>query len=158
MDEAGVDAAIIHTPSWDPGSHEMALAAVRDFPHRFAIMGTLPLEQAISEKKIPNWKNKGEFISSKDGKDVLRLAEDGNIEFAQIDKLGSYSKSDKYLDKLIKAILALPYVDAEAIKNAKDLEKISKIIKEQKNHIWRKVGMIIKIKPIFISEGILLKK
>ena len=60
--------------------------------------------------------NKGEFISSKDGKDVLRLAEDGNIEFAQIDKLGSYSKSDKYLDKHIQAILALPYVDAEAIK------------------------------------------
>ena len=62
--------------------------------------------------------NRGEFISSKDGKDVLRLAEDGNIEFAQIDKLGSYSKSDKYLDKHIKAILALPYVDAEAIKKA----------------------------------------
>ena len=56
MDEAGVDAAIIHPPSWDPGSHEMALAAVRDFPHRFAIMGTLPLEQAISEREIPNWK------------------------------------------------------------------------------------------------------
>ena len=56
MDEAGVAAAIIHPPSWDPGSHQLALAAVNDFPHRFAIMGTLPLEQAISEEKIPNWK------------------------------------------------------------------------------------------------------
>ena len=41
MDEAGVDAAVIHPPSWDPGSQEMAFAAVRDYPGRFAIMGTL---------------------------------------------------------------------------------------------------------------------
>ena len=57
MDEAGVHAAIIHPPSWDPKSHELALAAVNDYPNRFAIMGTLPLNRAISEKKIPFWKN-----------------------------------------------------------------------------------------------------
>ena len=55
MDEAGVDAAVIHPPSWDPGSTEMALAAVRDYPGRFAIMGTLPLEDPASRAKIANW-------------------------------------------------------------------------------------------------------
>ena len=57
MDEAGVHAAIIHPPSWDPKSHELALAAVNDYPNRLAIMGTLPLNRAISEKEIPSWKN-----------------------------------------------------------------------------------------------------
>jgi len=57
MDEAGVHAAIIHPPSWDPKSHELALAAVNDYPNRFAIMGTLPLNRGISEKEIPSWKN-----------------------------------------------------------------------------------------------------
>ena len=57
MDEAGVHAAIIHPPSWDPKSQELALAAVNDYPNRFAIMGTLPLNRAISEKEIPSWKN-----------------------------------------------------------------------------------------------------
>ena len=37
MDEAGVDAAVIHPPGWDPGSTEMAFNAVRDYPGRFAI-------------------------------------------------------------------------------------------------------------------------
>tara|TARA_Y100001934_G_scaffold119156_1_gene145766 strand:+ start:2047 stop:2877 length:831 start_codon:yes stop_codon:yes gene_type:complete len=57
MDEAGVHAAIIHPPSWDPKSHDLALAAVNDYPNRFAIMGTLPLNRAVSEKEIPSWKN-----------------------------------------------------------------------------------------------------
>src|SRR5437763_4379001 len=34
MDEAGVDAAVIHPPGWDPGSTEMAFAAVRNYPLR----------------------------------------------------------------------------------------------------------------------------
>ena len=44
MDEAGVDAAVIHPPGWDPNSTEMAFRAVRDHPGRFAIMGALPLD------------------------------------------------------------------------------------------------------------------
>ena len=45
MDEGGVDAAVIHPPGWDPGSTDMALAAVRNYPGRFAIMGAVPLDQ-----------------------------------------------------------------------------------------------------------------
>ncbi|MEQ1880817.1 MAG: amidohydrolase family protein [Burkholderiales bacterium] len=57
MDEGGVDAAIIHPPGWDPGADEMALAAVRDYPGRFAIMGSLPLDRPESRSRIANWRN-----------------------------------------------------------------------------------------------------
>ena len=56
MDEAGVDAAVIHPPSWDPGSSEMALKAVQDYPGRFAIMGSLPLDQPQSRTQIASWR------------------------------------------------------------------------------------------------------
>jgi len=65
---------------------------------------------------------KGEFISAEDGTEVLALADKINeIEYAEIDKIGSYKKDDTYIDKHIKKILALPLVDVEAIK-AKDFK------------------------------------
>ena len=57
MDEGGVHAAIIHPPGWDPNSTEMAFKAVRDYPGRFAIMGSLPLEDPASRGKIATWRN-----------------------------------------------------------------------------------------------------
>ncbi len=40
MDEAGVDAALIHPPySWDPDPAAVALAAAKKYPDRFAVMG-----------------------------------------------------------------------------------------------------------------------
>ena len=45
MDEAGIDAAVIHPPGWDPNSTDMAFAAVRHYPGRFAIMGAVPLDR-----------------------------------------------------------------------------------------------------------------
>ena len=56
MDEAGVDAAVIHPPSWDPGSTDLALRAVQDYPGRFAIMGAVPLDQAVSRAQIVTWR------------------------------------------------------------------------------------------------------
>jgi predicted TIM-barrel fold metal-dependent hydrolase len=56
MDEGGVDAAVIHPPEWDPGSTELALRAVRDYPGRFAIMGSLPLDQPGSRTRIAGWR------------------------------------------------------------------------------------------------------
>ena len=56
MDEGGVDAAIIHPPGWDPGSTDMAFKAVRDYPSRFAIMGSLPLDQPRSRELIAGWR------------------------------------------------------------------------------------------------------
>ena len=41
MDEAGVHGAVIHPPSWDPGSMALALDAARRYPDRFAILGRI---------------------------------------------------------------------------------------------------------------------
>jgi len=56
MDEGGVDAAVIHPPGCDPGSTEMAFKAVRDYPGRFAIMGSLPLDQPGTRARIAGWR------------------------------------------------------------------------------------------------------
>lgn len=56
MDEGGVDAAVIHPPGWDPNSTEMAFAAVRNYPGRFAIMGALPLDRPDSRERIAAWR------------------------------------------------------------------------------------------------------
>ena len=39
MDEAGVNAAVIHPPGWDPDSNALAIEAARRHPNRFAILG-----------------------------------------------------------------------------------------------------------------------
>jgi predicted TIM-barrel fold metal-dependent hydrolase len=57
MDDGGVDAAVIHPPGWDPRSTEMASAAVRDYPGRFAIMGSLPLDRPESRTLIAGWRD-----------------------------------------------------------------------------------------------------
>lgn len=56
MDEAGVEAAVIHPPGWDPNSTQMASAAVRDYPGRFAIMGSVPLDRPEARDGIANWR------------------------------------------------------------------------------------------------------
>jgi predicted TIM-barrel fold metal-dependent hydrolase len=57
MDEGGVDAAVIHPPGWDPNSTEMAFKACRDYPGRFAILGSLPLDEAGSAPRIRAWRD-----------------------------------------------------------------------------------------------------
>ncbi|RRN76815.1 phosphoglucosamine mutase, partial [Pseudoxanthomonas sp. SGD-10] len=63
--------------------------------------------------------NAGEFLSDKDGKEVLDIAENTDIDFADVDSLGSVSFDGSYLQKHIDKVLALPLVDVEAIKAAK---------------------------------------
>lgn len=57
MDQAGVDAAIIHPPGWDPNSTEMVFQAVQDYPGRFAIMGSVPLDHPDSRDLIAGWRS-----------------------------------------------------------------------------------------------------
>jgi predicted TIM-barrel fold metal-dependent hydrolase len=59
MDEGEVDAAVIHPPGWDPRSTDMAFKAVKDYPGRFAIMGSLPLDDPESRDRIADWKKAG---------------------------------------------------------------------------------------------------
>jgi len=56
MDHAGVDAAVIHPPPWDPGATNMALMALRDYPGRFAIMAELPLGAADARERLATWR------------------------------------------------------------------------------------------------------
>jgi phosphomannomutase len=61
---------------------------------------------------------KGEFISGADGEAVLAIASEERFDFAEVDDLGKVTKDDSYMQKHIDAILALPLVDADAIKVA----------------------------------------
>lgn len=61
----------------------------------------------------------GEFISDEVGKEVLNIADSGSIEFADVDKLGTITYINDYIDRHIAKILELPWVDVEAIKAKK---------------------------------------
>ena len=60
--------------------------------------------------------HKGEFISGKDGEAVLKLVAEKNVQYAPVDKLGGYRKDDSYFQKHIDKILALPLVNAGAVR------------------------------------------
>jgi phosphomannomutase len=60
----------------------------------------------------------GEFLNDKEGREVLSMAEKGEMEFAAVDKIGSITKDKKIHDQHIKMILKLPYVNVKSIKKA----------------------------------------
>ncbi|MBP6459736.1 MAG: phosphoglucosamine mutase [Crocinitomicaceae bacterium] len=61
---------------------------------------------------------KGEFISGAEGELILQIAADEAFDFAEVDDLGIVKHDDSYLEKHIQAVLNLPLVDVDAIKNA----------------------------------------
>lgn len=61
---------------------------------------------------------KGEFISDAIGKEILQLADNNQFNYADINNLGTYTIDKNYLQKHIDKVLALPYVDIDAIKKA----------------------------------------
>lgn len=60
----------------------------------------------------------GEFISAADGAKVLEIIEKQDYQFAEIDKLGTYSTYDRAIEDHIDAILKLDLVNVDAIKKA----------------------------------------
>ena len=58
MDEAGVDAAVIHPPGWDPNSSQLAVEAASQHPNRLAILGNFPLDQEESRGLVADWKQR----------------------------------------------------------------------------------------------------
>jgi predicted TIM-barrel fold metal-dependent hydrolase len=57
MDEAGVDAGLIHPPlTWDPTANELAIEAAKKYPDRFAIMGQFPPTDRDNAKRLPGWR------------------------------------------------------------------------------------------------------
>ncbi len=61
---------------------------------------------------------KGEFINDAEGKEVLRLAESGEVRYAEVDDLGHVTVEEDWIDRHIQRVLALPLVDREAIAKA----------------------------------------
>jgi predicted TIM-barrel fold metal-dependent hydrolase len=93
MDEGGVDAAVIHPPGWDPGSTDMAFAAVRDYPGRFAIMGAVPLDRPESRARIASWRDQPGMLGLRYGflhDPAKQRLHDGEYEwlFAEAEKAG----------------------------------------------------------------------
>jgi phosphomannomutase len=61
---------------------------------------------------------KGEFLSAKDGEEVLQIADSQDFEFAEVDEIGKLTEDFTYTQKHIESVLALDLVDVEAIYKA----------------------------------------
>ncbi len=91
----------------------------------------VPIEEAdggiiITASHNPkNWNalkllnSKGEFISSSDGEEVLKIADNLNSYSNKNHEVGEVIEKDNYIDIHIKKILALDLVDVESIKQKK---------------------------------------
>lgn len=60
----------------------------------------------------------GEFLTKADGNEVLKIAEEEDFEYADVDHLGHYCEDNSFNQKHIDNVLALQLVDTEAIRNA----------------------------------------
>lgn len=58
---------------------------------------------------------KGEFVSADDGTEILKIAENDDFIFAQVDELGRYEKFEGAIQIHIDKIMELPLVNAQAI-------------------------------------------
>ena len=56
MDEAGVDRVVIVPPSWEGERNDLALAAAKQYPDRFAVMGRITLNDPQAPALLPTWK------------------------------------------------------------------------------------------------------
>lgn len=59
--------------------------------------------------------SEGEFISAQDGQWILDHAEKGDVDFAEVTKLGKLTTDENYIQKHIDEILQHPLVDVKAI-------------------------------------------
>ena len=60
---------------------------------------------------------KGEFLNAEEGAAILECAEKEDFAFADVDSLGNIEEKD-FTDQHLDAVLALPAVDVEAVRNA----------------------------------------
>ena len=60
---------------------------------------------------------KGEFLNAEEGAAILECAESNDFDFADVDSLGVMEEKD-FTDQHIDAVLELPAVDVEAVRNA----------------------------------------
>jgi phosphomannomutase len=60
----------------------------------------------------------GEFLNAAEGNEVLKIAEEEDFDFADVDNLGKYKEDNTYDQKHIDLVLGLDLVDVPAIKAA----------------------------------------
>src|SRR5262249_26232794 len=56
MDGAGVARVVIVPPSWEGDRNDLALAAARRHPERFAVMGRLPIDRPEHAAQLATWR------------------------------------------------------------------------------------------------------
>ena len=56
MNAAGVDRAVIAPPVWEGVRNDLALAAAKKYPDKFAVMGRVDLNNPASKDLLPTWK------------------------------------------------------------------------------------------------------
>jgi phosphomannomutase len=61
----------------------------------------------------------GEFLSHEDGEEVLKIAENNDYDYANVDELGQITMNHEMNDFHIRQILKLPLVDVPAIRNSR---------------------------------------
>jgi len=61
---------------------------------------------------------KGEFLSAKDGEEILELAENDTFTFSEVDSLGKYTFDDSFNNKHINEVLNLKLVNIDLVKSA----------------------------------------
>ena len=61
---------------------------------------------------------RGEFLNEQEGKEILNIATQQDIEYSQIEQLGKETAKSDYLKYHIDEIIKLPQVDVEAISSA----------------------------------------
>ncbi len=84
MGQAGVDGAVLHPPSWDPNSNEMAIEAAKQYPDKFGILGWFPLNDPAQRKRIETWKQQPGMLGlrwslTRDGQQTWH--EDGTMDW-----------------------------------------------------------------------------
>ncbi len=62
--------------------------------------------------------HEGEFLTAADGGEVLAIADSEDFAYADVDHLGRYTQDDSFNQRHIDAVLALPLVDVESIRQA----------------------------------------
>ena len=60
----------------------------------------------------------GEFLNKDEAEEVVKIAESGIYDYADVDHLGSYREDNSYDQKHIDLVKSLELVDVDAIKNA----------------------------------------
>lgn len=58
MDSAGVHAAVLHPPSWDPNANEIATQAARMHPDRLAVLGFFDVTRPENRSLVEEWRSR----------------------------------------------------------------------------------------------------